>query len=39
VEAYRESTATKLQPNFVVPSGNELTASTYKALFDNAKED
>jgi len=39
VEAYRKSTATKLQPNFVVPSGNELTASTYKALFDNAKED
>lgn len=39
VEAYRKSTATKLQPEFVVPSGNELTATTYKGLFSNAKED
>jgi len=39
VEAYRKSTATKLQPDFTVPSGNELTASTYKDLFANAKED
>lgn len=37
VEAYRKSTATKLQPDFTVPSGNELTSSSYKALFDNAK--
>ena len=39
VEAYRKSIATKLPPNFVVASGNELTASTYIALLDNAKED
>lgn len=39
VEAYRRSTATKLQPNFVLPSGNELRASSYRELFENAKED
>ena len=39
VEAYRKSTATKLQPEFAIPSGNELTAATYQGLFDNAKQD
>lgn len=39
VEVYRKSTATKLQPEFAVPSGNELTASAYKDLFNNAKKD
>ena len=38
VEAYRKSTATKLQPEFVIPSGNELYASTYENLFTNAKD-
>ena len=39
VEAYRKSTATKLQPEFVIPSGNEMTASSYRDLFSNAKSD
>jgi hypothetical protein len=33
VEAYRKSTRTKLQPDYVVPSGNELAASTYSMGF------
>ena len=33
VEVYRRSTATKLQPEFVVPSGREKTANSYPALF------
>jgi len=32
-------TGEKLQPSFVVPSGNELNGSTYQALFSNAKSD
>uniref|UniRef100_A0A7S2GU80 NAD(P)-binding domain-containing protein n=1 Tax=Helicotheca tamesis TaxID=374047 RepID=A0A7S2GU80_9STRA len=39
VEAYRKTTRTKLQPEFIVPSGNELTADTYVGLFENAKSD
>mmetsp|Transcript_63543 Transcript_63543/g.187589 ORF Transcript_63543/g.187589 Transcript_63543/m.187589 type:complete len:383 (-) Transcript_63543:144-1292(-) len=39
VEVYRKRTTTKLQPEFVVPSGNELTASSYIGLFENAKSD
>ena len=39
VEAYRRSTATILQPEFKVPSGNELTGSSYRDLFLNAKSD
>jgi len=39
VEAYRTSTKTKLQPEFVIPSGNELVAPTYSGLFDQAKSD
>ena len=33
VEAYRKSTATKLQPEFSIPSGREVTASSYEGLF------
>ena len=39
VEAYRASTATKLQPEFPLPSGMELTGGTYSGLFQNAKLD
>jgi len=39
VEAYRTSTRTKLQPEFVIPSGNEMVASTYSGLFDQVKSD
>jgi len=39
VEAYRKKTATKLQPDFAVPSGSELTATTYVRLFDAARSD
>mmetsp|Transcript_37684 Transcript_37684/g.82123 ORF Transcript_37684/g.82123 Transcript_37684/m.82123 type:complete len:388 (-) Transcript_37684:1842-3005(-) len=39
VECYRSKTATSLQPEFSVPSGNELRASTYAGLFDGAKKD
>jgi len=45
VEAYRKSTATKLQPEFAIPSGNELTVAdggdfdSYRELFANAKTD
>ncbi|GFH61301.1 hypothetical protein CTEN210_17777 [Chaetoceros tenuissimus] len=39
VEAYRIKTRTKLQPEFPMTSGNELTASTYTGLFANANSD
>jgi len=39
VEAYRKATKTKLEPGFVIPSGNELLATTYSGLFDQAKCD
>lgn len=39
VEAYRKATKTKLEPGFVIPSGNELFATTYSGLFDQAKCD
>lgn len=39
VECYRSKTATALQPDFFVPSGNELRASSYAGLFDGAKKD
>jgi len=39
VEAYRKSTATKLQPTFAIPSGKELYASSYEGFFVNAKVD
>ena len=39
VECYRSKTATALQPDFSLPSGNELRASSYVELFDGAKID
>jgi len=49
IEAYRKNTATKLQPEFSIPSGNELTITDdgsssksydlYQELFVNAKTD
>lgn len=36
VEAYRKKTATKLQPEFKIPSGKELSADTYVGLFEKA---
>jgi len=39
VEAYRTRTATKLQPEFTVPSGNELRGGTFEELFLNVKAD
>ena len=39
VEAYRKKTATKLQPDFAIPSGKELRASSYIGLFDGASSD
>jgi len=49
IEAYRKKTATKLQPEFSIPSGNELTITDngsssksydlYQELFANAKTD
>jgi dTDP-4-dehydrorhamnose reductase len=39
VEAYRKKTATKLQPEFKVPSGKELSADTYVGMFQKALVD
>jgi dTDP-4-dehydrorhamnose reductase len=39
VEAYRTKTATKLEPELPIPSGNELKASSYSELFANSKSD
>mmetsp|Transcript_15451 Transcript_15451/g.24057 ORF Transcript_15451/g.24057 Transcript_15451/m.24057 type:complete len:194 (-) Transcript_15451:35-616(-) len=40
VEVYRASTRTKLQPEFELQSGNEVTGSpTYAGLFDTVKPD
>jgi len=39
VEAYRRKTATKLQPEFTLPSGNELRGGTFEELFGNVKAD
>lgn len=39
VEAYRKSTATKLQPEFDIPSGRESTSDSYVGLFANIKEE
>lgn len=39
VEVYRTSTRSKLEPGFVLPSGNEHYATTYAGLFDNTKSD
>lgn len=39
VEAYRKKTATKLQPEFAIPSGRELTSNTYVGLFEKALPD
>jgi dTDP-4-dehydrorhamnose reductase len=39
VEAYRRKTATKLQPEFKIPSGKELRSDTYIGLFDAALPD
>jgi hypothetical protein len=39
VEAYRKKTATKLQPEFQMPSERELRSETYVGLFDKALPD
>jgi dTDP-4-dehydrorhamnose reductase len=39
VEVYRKSTATKLQPEFSVPSGLESSSDTYKGLFASVTAD
>ena len=39
VEAYRKKTATKLQPEFLIPSGRELSSDNYVKLFDKAFPD
>lgn len=39
VEVYRKVTATKLQPEFSIPSGNELYASSFEGLFKNTIKD
>ena len=39
VEVYRKSTATKLQPEFRVPSGREHYGESYQALFNGVDVD
>jgi len=39
VEIYRKSTATKLQPEFKVPSGRERYADSYATMFANVDLD
>ena len=39
VEAYRKKTATKLQPEFLFPSGRELSSDNYVGLFAKALPD
>jgi uncharacterized protein YbjT (DUF2867 family) len=39
VEVYRKSTATKLQPEYAIPSGRERSADSYEAMFEKVVVD